>query len=152
MNNKQVEDLIYQYHWRKKELDRLHSILWGTRAHTKSIGVAQYGVEATLPKPNTNLKSYAEMDDMDAREKRLYNRWKEYKEKVQGIELLDYFLEDEYQLIILDCMMEGMSYRSIADHLSMNRNKVRDMKEDMLCQLCQKCHFLNDLKLEKNVG
>lgn len=149
MNNRQVEDLIYQYHWRKKELDRLHNILFGTKANMKSIGVAQYGVEATLPKPNTNIKSTPEIDEMDARERRLYKRWMEYKEKVQGIELLGDFLESEKHLIILDCMMEGMSYRSIADHLGVNRNKLRQIKEDMLCQICQKCHFLHDL-LEKN--
>ncbi|GAQ18020.1 RNA polymerase sigma factor [Oceanobacillus picturae] len=145
----QTEDLIYQYHWRKKEMDRLNNILFGTRSNMKSIGVAQYGVEATLPKPNTNIKSMAEMDAMDAREKRLYKRWMEYKDKVQGIELLGDYLEEEQHLIILDCMMEGMSYRSIADHLGVNRNKIRDMKEDMLSQLCQKCHFLHDL-LERN--
>ena len=130
-------------------MDRLHNILWGVRTEYKSVGVAQGGIEATLPKPNTSLKSHAEMDDMDARELRLYNRWQEYKEKVHAIEVLGDYLEDEHQLIILDCMMEGMSYRSIADHLGMNRNKVRDLKEDMLCQICQKCHFLHDL-LERN--
>lgn len=138
MNSKQVEDLIYQYHWRKKEMDRLSNILWGTNSNNKSVGVAQGGIESTLPKPNTSLKSHAEMDDMDAREKRLYVRWMEYQEKAHAIEVMTDYLEDEQHRIILDCMMEGMSYRSIADHLSVNRNKIRDMKEEMLCQICQK--------------
>lgn len=149
MNNKQIEDLIYQYHWRKKELDRISNILWGARVNNRSIGVAQYGVEATLPKPNTSLKSAAEMDAMDARERRLYYRHMEYEERVNAIEMMTDHLDDEQHQIILDCMMEGMSYRSIADHLGVNRNKIRDMKEEMLCQICQKCHFLHDL-LERN--
>ncbi|GAA0415153.1 hypothetical protein GCM10008934_02570 [Virgibacillus salarius] len=131
-------------------MDRLHDILWGVKGISiKSVGVAQYGIEAAMPKPNVNIKSPKEIDEMDARETRLYNRWKEYKEKVLTIEIMVDYLEDEQHQIILDCMMEGMSYRSIADHLGINRNKIRAMKEDMLCQICQKCHFLLDL-LDKN--
>ncbi|MFC7060782.1 sigma-70 family RNA polymerase sigma factor [Halobacillus seohaensis] len=150
MNKKQVENLIYEYHWHRKELDRIGEIIWGGYSRGPSFGlVQQFGIEATMPKANTNIKSAAEIDALDVREKRLYKRWLEYREKVQAIELMVDFLEEEQQKIVLDCMMEGMSYRSIADHLSINRNKIREMKDDMLCQLCQKCHFLHDLLLEK---
>jgi len=141
MNNRQLEDLIYQYHWRKKELDRISNILWGSNRNNKSVGVAQYGVEATLPKPNTNLKSVPEMDDMDARDKRLYDRWTIYQAKVYAIEMMIDQLDDEQHQIILDCMMEGMSYRSIADHLNISRTKLGEMKNNMLNHLCQKSQF-----------
>ncbi|MFG6179658.1 helix-turn-helix domain-containing protein, partial [Halomonas sp. THAF12] len=113
--------------------------------------VQQLGIEATLPKANVNSKSAAEVDAMEARERRLYYRWKEYSRKVESIELMADFLEDEQHLIILDCMMEGMSYRSVAAHLGVNRNKIREMKSMMLCQICQKCHYLHDLELEKSI-
>lgn len=151
MKPNQLEGLIYEYHWFKKEFDRLGKILFGTRKE-KSVGVAQYGVEATLPKPNTSLKSYSEMDDMDVREKRQYVRWLKFKDKVEAVESLGDYLFDEQQQIILDCMIEGMSYRSIAVHLSINRNKVRDIKDVMLCQLCQKCHLLQDLKDDREIS
>lgn len=150
MNKKQVENLIYEYHWRRKELDRLENILWGSFTHAPSFGlVQQLGIEATLPKPNVRIKSAAEIDAMESREQRLYKRWKDYRDKVVTIEMLADHLEDEQYQIILDCMMEGMSYRSIADHLGINRNKIREMKDIMLCQLCQKCQFLLDLIEEK---
>lgn len=79
MNKKEIENLIYEYHWRKREVSRLINIIYGTSESYRSVGISQYGVEATLPKPNTNLKSHAEMDAMDAmdaREKRLLNRLK----------------------------------------------------------------------------
>lgn len=141
MNNRQLEDLIYQYHWRKKELDRISNILWGSNRNSKSVGVAQYGIEATLPKPNTNLKSVPEMDDMDERDKRLYDRWTCYQSKVAAIEMMIDQLDDEQQQIILDCMMEGMSYRSIADHLNISRTKLGEKKNGMLNHLCQKSQF-----------
>jgi hypothetical protein len=141
MNKKQIEDLIYQYHWRKKEMDRLSNILWGSNRSYKSVGVAQGGIESTLPKPNTNLKSIPEMDEMDARELRIYDRWTEYQVKVYAIEIMIDYLEDEQHKIILDCMMEGMSYRSIAAHLSVSRTKIGEMKNEMLRQICQKCQI-----------
>jgi len=137
MNVKQIENLIYQYHWRKKELDRISGILWGYRIPNYSNGVSQYGIEATLPKPNTNLKSFAEMDAMDAREKRQYERYIEYLDKVEQIESMMDILADEQHQIILDCMMEGMSYRSIAAHLGIGRSKITEMKNEMLSQICQ---------------
>ena len=144
MNTKGIERLIYEYHWRKKEVARIESILWGAgKAIFKSVGVAQYGVEATLPKPNTSLKSYAEMDYMDAREKRLLKRYEEYTEKVTAVEAMAEFLYNDKHLIILDCMMEGMSYRSIADHLGISTTKLWHMKCDMLniIQKEQKEHY-----------
>ena len=148
-----MENLIYEYHWREKEVNRLENILWGGRStHGPSFGlVQQLGIEATLPKPNVNIKSPTEIDAMERREQRLYKRWEEYREVVLTIEMLADYLENEQQKIILDCMMEGMSYRSIADHLGNNRNKIREMKEDMLCQICQKCQFLLEL-IEENIA
>lgn len=142
MELRELEALIYEYHWRKRELDRLTVRLFGHYStFTPNKLVATYGVEATLPQPNTSMISYAEMDALDAREQRMYKRWQDYQEKVDTIENLANHLKDEQQLIILDCMMEGMSYRSIADHLGLSRTKVGELKNEMLDTLSQKCQF-----------
>lgn len=47
MNKKEIEGLIYEYHWRKREVSRLINILYGTSDSYRSVGIAQYGVEAT---------------------------------------------------------------------------------------------------------
>jgi len=132
MNKKQIESLIYEYHWRKKEVARLEKVLFGTNGINRSVGVAQYGIEATLPKPNINLKSEAEIKAMDAREERLLERYNKFKEKVDKVERMADFLTSDKHLIILDCMMEGMSYRSIAAHLGVGRTKIWEMKDEML--------------------
>lgn len=147
---KQIEGLIYEYHWRKKEMDRIENMLFGHRIPiSKSVGVAQYGIEATLPH-GSKLKSYAEMEAMDRREERQYKRWESYRTTVCAIEVMADSLEDEQELIIIDCMMEGMSYRSIADHLGISRNKLGQIKNEMLNHLSQKCHFVLSLLEEKS--
>ena len=158
MNKKQIENLIYQYHWRKKEVNRLENILWGHAGYSRSVGVAQYGIEATLPKPNTNLKSYAELEEMDQRELRQYKRLEKFRAIVYFIEGLEKHLTNDKHLIIFDCMLEGMSYRSIADHLQISRSKFNPIKDEMLNQLCQKIqkdqinHYVHDLIYHKSTG
>ena len=42
--------LIRDYNWMKKEIDRLQGIIWGGSAPIRSWGVAQYGIESVMPK------------------------------------------------------------------------------------------------------
>lgn len=148
MNPKQVENLIYEYHWRRREVDRLENILYGSSVPMKSWGVAQYGIEAAMPKGSSGKSQY-EFEMMDLREERLFNRLEDFRDKVYAVEMVVGEIKDEQQLIIIDCMMEGMSYRSIAAHLGVSREKVRIDKNRMLSQICQNCHFLQDFIKEK---
>lgn len=132
MDTKDIEKLIREYHWRKKEVKRLEDILFSVKSSNRSVGVAQYGIEATLPKPNTNIKSHAEMDEMDAREKRLLKRYERFKSDVETVEKMADYLTNDKHLVILDCMMEGMSYRFIARHLSISETKLWQMRSEMI--------------------
>lgn len=149
MNKKELESLIYSYHWRKREVNRLERILYGSSVIERSVGVSRYGIEATLPK-GSPLKSHAELEQLDLRDQLLLKRYNKHIDKVLLVERIAEWLEDEIHQIIIDCMMEGMSYRSIAAHLGVNREKIRELKEEMLCHICQNCHFLHELKNEKS--
>ncbi|PPA70501.1 hypothetical protein C4B60_10690 [Jeotgalibacillus proteolyticus] len=138
----------------RKEADRLTSLIWGSSESYKSWGVAQYGLEAAMPK-GQSIRSAAEMDAMDARDLRLYNRFQKFDEHVNAVESIANFVEktfDDRYAVILDCMMEGMSYRSIAMHLGVNRNTIGEMKNKMLNEVCQKCHFLQELQSWKKTS
>ena len=150
MNRKELENLIYDYHWMKREISRLYQRLYGvTGVAERNTLIAQYGIEATLPK-GSPLRSEVELRLMDLREERQYKRLKYLETRVEAIEKISDHLTDDLHLVIIDCMMDGMSYRAIAAHLGMNREKVREIKDEMLCQICQNCHFLHDLKSEKS--
>ena len=154
LNKKQIENLIYDYHWMRKEVDRLERIVYGSSIPMKSWGVAQYGIEATLPRGSRG-KSKAELEAMDLREERAYKRLQSYEGKVYAVEKLANYVQDvlkhDHMLVIIDCMMDGMSYRSIAAHLGTNREKVRELKDKMLCHFCQNCHFLHELFKGKSI-
>ncbi|MDM5335728.1 sigma-70 family RNA polymerase sigma factor [Fictibacillus enclensis] len=114
MLKERIEHLLRDYHWMKKEVDRLQRIVYGYATPMKSWGVAQYGIEATMPKSSRG-KSQEELKEMDLREEREYKRLKKYEEIVFAIEMAADLLEDEKDKVIYDCLLDGMSYRSI-DH------------------------------------
>ncbi|TWJ99384.1 hypothetical protein CHCC20493_1924 [Bacillus licheniformis] len=60
MYKKEIEKLISSYHWMAKEVQRLQRVLYGSDIPMRSWGVAQYGLEAAMPKGSPG-KSQAEL-------------------------------------------------------------------------------------------
>ncbi|WP_433958860.1 sigma-70 family RNA polymerase sigma factor [Cytobacillus horneckiae] len=145
----QIELLLRDYHWMKKEVDRLENILYGRSSPMRSWGVAQYGIEAAMPKGSSG-KSQAELMNMDIREERLYKRLEKLKERVYAIEYAAELLGNERDRVIYDCIIDGMSFREISYHIGISRNQVKKAKETILNQLSQKSQFVHLLNLEKS--
>nr|MDH3077600.1 sigma-70 family RNA polymerase sigma factor [Bacillus velezensis] len=150
MNPKDIENLINSYHWMVKEVQRLQRVLYGSTIPMRNFGVSQYGLEVAMPKGSPG-KSQAELRQMDMREERLFKRLKYYEERVYAVELGAEKIKGEQNKVVYDCMMEGMSYRAIGLHLGISRETVRKMKEELISQLCQDCHFERLLNLKKSV-
>ncbi|MEH7392416.1 sigma-70 family RNA polymerase sigma factor [Bacillus sp. JJ1474] len=147
----QIEALIKDYPWMRKEVDRLERILYGHSTPMRSWGVALYGLEAAMPKGSSG-KSEAELRKMDIREERAFKRLEKFQDTVFALEMAAEYLEDEKEKVIYDCMIDGMSFREIAYHIGISRNQVKKTKESILSQLSQKSQFVQLLKLEKSAG
>ncbi|SPT86120.1 Bipartite response regulator, C-terminal effector [Niallia circulans] len=144
-----IEQLIRDYHWMSNEVDRLQKALYGYARPMRSWGVALYGDEAGMPRGSSG-KSQIELQQMDIREERLYNRLQKYQKYVMAIEMAGDLLENEKEKIIYDCLLDGMSYRVIGNHLGISKEQVRRLKSNILCQMCQMCHFSTLLNKEKS--
>lgn len=142
MNRREIENLIISYHWMVKEVRRLQRVLYGSTIPMKNWGVVQYGLEAAMPKGSPG-KSQAELRQMNMREERLFKRLKYYEEQSMRLSWGQKRSKGSNikSLVIYDCMMEGMSYRAIGLHLGISRETVRKMKDELISQLCQDCHF-----------
>ena len=143
-----MEQLIRDYRWMKNEVFRLQTIIYGHQVPMGSWGVAQYGIDAAMPK-GSSIRSVEEMDAMDLRDKRQWDRLKKYESYIYAIEKAPDFLAGEKNKIVFDCMLDGMSYRKIGNHLEISRDKVREVKDDIISQLCQNGHFRQLLKCDK---
>lgn len=146
----QIEELLRDYRWMRKQVDILQRQLYGFSSPMRSWGVAQYGLEAAMPKGSPG-KSQAELKKMDIREARLYERLQRYEGQVYAIEMAGDLLETEKEKVIYDCLLEGMSYRAIGYHLGEHKNQVREAKKSILAQLAQNAQFVSLLKLEKTL-
>lgn len=147
MSFNDMEQLIRDYRWMKNEVARLQTLIYGYHPPMSSWGVAQYGIDAAMPK-GSSIRSAAEMEAMDLRDKRQWDRLKKYEAYIYAVEKAPDFLAGEKNKIVFDCMLEGMSYRKIGTHLEMSRDKVRDVKDDIISQLCQNDHFRQLLNCE----
>jgi hypothetical protein len=145
-----IEELLKNYRWMRKEVDHLERQLYGYSSPMRSWGVAQYGLDAAMPKGSPG-KSQAELKKMDIREARLYERLQKYQKQVYAIEMAGDLLEDEKQKVIYDCLLDGMSYRSIAYHVGITRNQAKEAKKAILTTLSQKSQFVSLLKLENSL-
>lgn len=135
-NNKVFDfnDLIRDYRMMKKEVGRLQRIICGTAFPMISWGVAQYGIESTLPKGSSG-KSHAELLIMDIREQKQYERMRSYERKIFAIESAGDFLDREILKIVYDCMLSGMTRKQIAIHLEISVDSLDKLRADVKLQI-----------------
>jgi hypothetical protein len=141
----EIEELIRDYIWMKNELERLYSKLYRSPGYEPSWGVAQYGIDAAMPKGSSG-KSQAELTEMDAREEHLYKRIKKFENKVQVLDRVMYQLPSDLHQSVYDCLLEKWSLRSIANHFDISRDKAKQIKDEILNQLSQNSQILELLK------
>lgn len=149
MTADEIENLIRDYSWMAREVSRLEKSLNRALGSSISWGVAQYGIEAAMPK-GTSGKSQAELAAMDERETRIYNRIMKYKNKVIALEYASDSIIGDIHKAVYDCLLfDQMSMREISIQLGISRDKVKQTKEEVLSQLSQLDHFLQLLKTPK---
>ncbi|MEI2366259.1 sigma-70 family RNA polymerase sigma factor [Niallia circulans] len=144
-----IAELIRDYRMMKREIERLQRIIYGKSVPMRSWGVAQYGVEATLPHGSSG-KSQAELRDMDIREQKQIMRLQEYQRKVFAIESAGDFLDKEILKIVYDCMLSGMTRQQIAVHLEISRDSVDKLRADIKAQIGTNTTFSKLLHGEKS--
>lgn len=143
-----IEQLIRDYSWMKNEVRRLERIIHGHTVPMRNWGVAQYGVESTLPVGSSG-KSLAELKDADIREERLLKRLDRYQKCVYALEVAAELLDDELHRVVYDCLLDRMSYRAIAYHVGFSRNQAKKTKDAIMNQLSQNGQFVTLLNSEK---
>lgn len=138
----QVEEWIRDYNFMQREIARLNTLL--NTPHFGSQKLTAYGIEATLPKGNGGI-SQAELRQLDIRERRLIK----YEMIIEFLEAATNLLVDEKQSVVYDCMIEGMRYTVIANHLGFSRDKIRKVKGEIIGNIANKVKkdcFLQKLK------
>jgi hypothetical protein len=146
MNKKGIENILKDYHWMINSIKII-------RDSIKDAGeglTAQYGIEATLPKPK-GVTSDPVYKETVRREKR-YKKIAEYEKKVQIIQDRIHLINDERENEVLHWLLEGKSYRWIALHMGLSHSHIRRLRENIVNQLCgaDVPNVPNDTKLQNH--
>ncbi|MEK4701978.1 sigma-70 family RNA polymerase sigma factor [Solibacillus sp. FSL R7-0668] len=140
--------MIGEYRFWKKEIMRLESVMWGGYNPSRSEGVAQYGIEAVMPKGSL-IRSARELDQMDARERIQYKRWEKLSSYIYALDCGFEILREEKLQTIYDCLLDGMTYRQIAEHLNTSKDFVRIKRNQIISQISQNSQIRAMLTPEK---
>jgi len=102
-------------------------------------GTAQYGIEASLPKPKgkTSDPTYGAVQ----RKMREENRIKRYVETVRRLEEAVASLDDEKERIVIEGCMDRMSFSEIGKILGMSKQAVFEIKERAVRKLAVKMYL-----------
>lgn len=130
-SQKEVKYILSNYHWMIKEIKRINDILDDT--DTKVTG--QYGIEATMPKPkgltkDTMTNEIIRRNKKDERRLRFIN-------KIEFVQSKIYFIKDEREKVVLDCMLDGMSIGAISNHMGLSRKHVERLRDSVAVQMSQ---------------
>lgn len=130
MNREDIESVLKNYHWMINSIKIM-------RRSLEQAGdglTAQYGIEATLPKPKgqTSDPIYSEV----IRRSKRWDKIKEYEDKVKVIQDRLHVIKDEREIEVLHWLLEGKSYRWIASHMGLSHSHIRRIKDGIVDRLC----------------
>lgn len=149
--------MINQYRFWKKEIQRLNNVLWGSNSYwePRSEGVAVYGIEAAMPRGNKiggHGLSDKELQRLDAKERHQLARLERLESYVYALELGLQIINDEQLNTIYDCLLDGMTYRQIAEFLATSKDYVRLKRNEIISQISQNSQIRAILTPQKNAG
>lgn len=125
------EDLT-SFHWMVNEIDRLKKYLDQVLDDGAGIGsmVAQYGIEATLPK-GQGLK-LSTLSITEERYEKQIQRLKRLEAKVKMIEEAAEKITDLKERAVIECILDGEKMNFIARHVGISRQRLNEIRRSLI--------------------
>jgi DNA-binding NarL/FixJ family response regulator len=130
-NKFQIYGILKDYFWMIREIQKIDREL----QKTDFAGVAQYGIEATLPHA-VGIVGRALENEVVRRSKKS-ERMLDYAKKVNFINERLGKVTDEKEKVVLDCMLDGMNLVAIAHHLKISRKQVHILRDTIVNRLAE---------------
>ena len=122
MTEKQIEQLLKDYHWMINSVAMM-------REGLKDIGgglTAQYGLEAAMPKASGN-HSDPIYQEVNRREKR-WKKISDYECKIQTVQDKIHLISIDREIEVLHWLLEGKSMRWIGLHMGLSHTNIQNIK------------------------
>lgn len=129
MERVEIENILKDYHWMINSIKIMRESL----EHAGDGITAQYGVEASMPKPKGTTSD--PVANEVARRSRRWKRIEKYEERVKKVQERLHLITDEREVEVLYWLLEGKSYRWIASHMGLSHTHIRRIRERIIDQL-----------------
>lgn len=130
MTKQEIEQTLRDYHWMIREIERLRELLGDAGERV----VRSYEL-LDMPKPQSGRSDPVALEV--SRRERHWKKLRTYEQKIMYVqERLD-IIQDERERTVLDCMLDGMSMRAIANHMGLSRRHVMNLKDRIVDQFYQ---------------
>ena len=130
MNKKQIEQALRDYSWMINEIKRQRELLNEIGSNNL---VAASGIESAMPKAKGTTSDPVALEVI-RRDKA--NRWvQKLEEKVLFIQKRIHIITDEREKAVLECMLDGLSMRAIANHMGLSERHVFRIRDSIVKQM-----------------
>ena len=126
-NEKTIYEILSNYFWMIKEIERLDAVL----DETEFNGTAQYGEESAMPKAKGGVIQDAIANEVTRREKKNRRRIR-LLHKVEFIQERMDRIQDEREKVVLDCLLDGMSINRVSSHLGLTRRHIHNLRKKIV--------------------
>ena len=127
MEKHEIEQILRDYHWMIREIERLRDLLGDAGERV----VRNYEA-LDMPKPQGGKTDPVALEV--ARRERSWKKLRAYEQKVMFVQERIDIIQDERERTVLDCMLDGMSMRAIANHMGLSRRHVQNLKDNIVEQ------------------
>lgn len=140
MTEKQIEQLLKDYHW------MLNSVKY-IKSHSEIDGgnlTAQYGIEAAMPKAQ-GVTSDPVFNEIARRDKHI-TRMIGYKHKIKLIQDRIHVIADAREIEVLHWILEGKGYSWIARHMGLSHTHIKRLFSSIAKQMAENVHYVQNVQ------
>lgn len=140
MNEKQIEQLLKDYHWMINSVKVMREVL-------NDIGgglTAQYGIEAVMPKAQggTSDPVYTEV----VRRNKHHKTIEGYENKIKLIQNHIYVIKDVREKEVLHWILEGKGYSWIARHMGLSHTHIKRLFTSIALQIFEDVQYVQNVQ------
>ncbi|MEN7386627.1 helix-turn-helix transcriptional regulator [Bacillus licheniformis] len=137
MNRKEIESILKDYRWMMNSIQVLRESLEDAGEGL----TAKYGVEASLPKAQGTTSDPVFKESV--RRSKRFNKILMYEQKVQKLQDRINRITDDRENEVLHWLLEGKSYRWIAQHMELSFSHIRRIRESIVDKLADESNGTN---------
>lgn len=141
MNHKQISILLRDYHWIVKEIARQRGMLNDAGENL----TAAYGIDSVMPKGSgTGDPIFVEVQRRIKKSKRI----EKLERKAKFVQDRIHLIMNDRERTVLECILDGMSYRAVSRHMGLSEKHIRNIKESIVMQFAEYAESANSEKMQ----